>query len=209
MITQSNWIYYLLCAVAGYLLGHVQFAVIISRLKYKDDVRNHGSGNAGTTNMLRVFGLKSGLVTFIGDFLKGVAGVLIGRLIMGETGGYVMALFVILGHDFPVLLGFRGGKGVASSFGALWILHPWIGIIVTLSAAAALVIFKTISIVSMIGGTVYMVLALIFHGEVWLHNVVNILFWALIVVRHTDNIKRIIKGEEKKVSIGKRADKQA
>ena len=109
----NSWLLYLACAALGYLLGNVQFAVIISRLKYKDDVRNHGSGNAGSTNMLRVFGLSSGLITFLGDLLKGILGVLIGRWIAGEVGGYICALFVVLGHDFPVFLRFKGGKGVA------------------------------------------------------------------------------------------------
>lgn len=92
---------YLICLLLGYLLGNLQFAIVFSHLLYHDDVREHGSGNAGSTNMLRVFGLKSGLLTFIGDFLKGVAAVLIGRSLGGAIGSYCMALGAILGHDFP------------------------------------------------------------------------------------------------------------
>ncbi len=106
---------YTIIAIAAYLLGNVQFAIILSKWKYHDDVRKHGSGNAGSTNMLRVFGLKPGLLTFAGDFCKGVLAVLLGRLVAGERGSYVAALFVVLGHDFPVFLQFKGGKGVASN----------------------------------------------------------------------------------------------
>ena len=102
-------------AAAGYVLGNFQTAILISKRAFHDDVREHGSGNAGTTNMIRVFGMKPGIVTFIGDCAKAIAGVLLGRLIMGTLGGYIAGLFVIVGHCWPVFAGFRGGKGVASS----------------------------------------------------------------------------------------------
>jgi len=205
METGNNWLMLVLCALIGYLLGNVQFAVIISRLKYKDDIRNHGSGNAGSTNMLRVFGLKPGLVTFVGDFLKGVAGVLIGRLLFGETGGYVTALFVVIGHDFPAFLGFKGGKGVAATFGAVWIINPWYGLVITVVAAVTLLIFKTISIVSLAGASAGILTALVIDGGDLLRVIVIFILWALIVLRHLENIQRIVKGQESKLSIGKSA----
>lgn len=199
---------YILAAVAGYLLGNLQSAVIISRLKYKDDVRNHGSGNAGSTNMLRVFGLKSGAVTFVGDLLKGVLAVLAGRWIAGDTGAYIASFFVALGHCYPVFLQFRGGKGVASSLGVAWMLNPLFAAIMTVWAALMVLLTRTISIVSLTGITLYFLLTLIFS---WGNTVLIVfvgLLWLLIVLRHSDNIKRLLKGEESRLFEKKREKKE-
>ena len=197
----NSWLLYLACAALGYLLGNVQFAVIISRLKYKDDVRNHGSGNAGSTNMLRVFGLSSGLITFLGDLLKGILGVLIGRWIAGEVGGYVCALFVVLGHDFPVFLRFKGGKGVAASLGVIWMIRPLYGLAVTLAAVVLILLFQIISVASMAGSALFMLLALIFDWGNWALVALAFLLWALIMLRHWENILRLARGEENKFSL--------
>ncbi len=190
---------YVLSGILGYLIGNLQSAVIISRLKYKDDVRNHGSGNAGSTNMLRVFGLKSGAVTFAGDLLKGILAVLIGRWTAGEIGGYIAAFFVVLGHCFPVFLQFRGGKGVASTLGIAWMLNPLFGAIVTVWAALMIAVTRTISIVSLTGISLYFILALVFAWGNTAFLVTVALLWLLVVLRHADNIKRLLKGEESKV----------
>ncbi len=200
--------FYILAAVLGYLLGNLQSAVIISRLKYKDDVRNHGSGNAGSTNMLRVFGLKSGAVTFAGDLLKGILAVLVGRWIAGETGAYIASFFAVLGHCFPVFLQFRGGKGVASTLGIAWMLNPLFAAIMTVWAGLMVALTRTISIVSLTGITLYFLLTLVFS---WGNTVLIVavgLLWLLIVLRHADNIKRLIKGEESKVFEKKRDQKE-
>ncbi len=199
---------YLLAAVVAYLLGNLQSAVIISRLRYKDDVRNHGSGNAGSTNMLRVFGLKSGAVTFAGDLLKGVLAVLAGRWIAGETGGYIASFFVALGHCYPVFLQFRGGKGVASSLGVAWMLNPLFAAIMTVWAALMVAVTRTISIVSLTGITLYFLLTLVFDWGNWVLIVSIGLLWLLIVLRHGDNIKRLLKGEESKLFEKKREKKE-
>ncbi len=191
--------YYVLTAVLAYLLGNVQCAVILSKWKYHDDVRNHGSGNAGSTNMLRVFGLKPGLITFTGDFAKGVLAVLLGRLIAGERGAYIASLFVVLGHDFPVFLHFKGGKGVASTFGIAWALNPLYGALITVYAAGALWLSRTVAIVSMSGITLYMVMTLLFQWQNTELVVLFLLLWALILVRHIENIKRLLSGEESKL----------
>ena len=199
---------YILAAVVGYLLGNLQSAVIISRLKYKDDVRNHGSGNAGSTNMLRVFGLKSGAVTFAGDLLKGILAVLAGRWIAGETGAYIASFFVALGHCFPVFLQFRGGKGVASTLGIAWMLNPLFGAIMTAWALLMIALTRTISVASLTGITHYFLLTLVFA---WSNTILIVsigLLWLLIVLRHTDNIKRLLKGEESKLFEKKREKKE-
>ena len=101
---------YIESAALGYIIGNIQFAVIFSYLLHRDDVRHHGSGNAGSTNMLRVYGKKDGIITFAGDLLKGVAGVLIGRLLGGENCAYMGAMGVVLGHCYPAFFGFSCGK---------------------------------------------------------------------------------------------------
>ncbi len=190
---------YVLIAVLAYLLGNVQCAILLSKFKYHDDIRNHGSGNAGSTNMLRVFGLKPGLITFAGDFIKGVLAVVMGRLIAGETGAYVASLFVVLGHDFPVFMHFKGGKGVASTFGIAWMLNPLYAAVVTAYAAIMLYLTRTVAIVSLTGVIVYLILALLFQ----LHNtpfvVLVAILLVLVTVRHTENIKRIFTGKENKL----------
>lgn len=194
---------YIVCLILGYLLGNVQFAVILSRLLYHDDVRLHGSGNAGATNMLRVFGLKSGAMTFIGDFLKGVTGVLIGRSLGGELGAYAMALGTVLGHDFPAFFRFKGGKGVASSLGVIWLLNPIFGAIATVVGLGVAFYSKIIAVGSMSGATAFMLLALIFGPNMWM-RLLALGLWALIILRHAENIARLLKGEESKFSIGKK-----
>lgn len=193
------WLRYIVIALAAYLLGNVQFAIILSKWKYHDDVRKHGSGNAGSTNMLRVFGLKPGLLTFAGDFSKGVLAVLLGRLVGGELGAYVAALFVVLGHDFPVFLQFKGGKGVASTFGIAWALIPLFGMVLTVYAVLMIFLTRTIAIVSLSGVTLYLILAAIFYWQNTELLILIVLLVALVFIRHTDNIKRIIGGEESKL----------
>ena len=187
------------CALAGYLVGNIQTSVLVSRAYYKDDVRHHGSGNAGTTNMLRVFGLGSGAITFIGDFLKGILSVLIGRWIAGEYGGYLAGLGAVLGHNFPVLFGFKGGKGVATTFGIAWLLCPICAAIITPFTFGLIFWKKMVSLGSLVGMTMYLILVCIFHWGNWWMVCTCCILWILIVFRHTDNIKRLVKGEESKL----------
>ena len=190
---------YVLTAVLAYLLGNVQFAVILSKWVYHDDVRKHGSGNAGSTNMIRVFGLKPGLITFAGDFLKGVISVLLGRYIAGETGAYIAALFTVLGHDFPAFMQFKGGKGVASTFGVAWALNPVFAAVITAYAAVMLYATRTVSIVSLTGVLLYLILTLIFQPQNTGMILLVAVLLALMYIRHIENIRRILKGQESKL----------
>lgn len=194
---------YVICLILGYLLGNVQFAVILSRLLYHDDVRLHGSGNAGSTNMLRVFGLKSGVLTFIGDFLKGAAAVLIGRCLGGDKAAYAMALGTVLGHDFPAFFKFKGGKGVASSIGVICMLHPLIGILTSLAGVGIAFFTKVISVGSMSGATIFLLLTLLFGSDTW-QRILALLLWALVMLRHWENITRLLAGQEPKISAAKK-----
>ncbi len=185
------------CAAVGYLLGNFQTAVLVSKRYYHDDVRDHGSGNAGSTNMVRVFGYKPGLVTFAGDFLKAVAGVLLGRLICGTSGGYIGGFFVVIGHCWPAFAKFRGGKGVASSCGVAFMTFP-LGALVALSIGGLIaVLTKRVSLMSLIGILLFFVSVLLFRRTDLPLVILAALLFCVVYLRHIDNIKRLFKGEEK------------
>ncbi len=188
---------YIESAALGYIIGNIQFAVIFSYLLHRDDVRHHGSGNAGSTNMLRVYGKKDGIITFAGDLLKGVAGVLIGRLLGGENCAYMGAVGVILGHCYPVFFGFHGGKGVASSLGAVFALNPLYGGIVSIVAAIVAIATKTISAASLSGTAAYLIIALIWGTKG--NKLFAAALFILICIRHRENIARLIAGSEGRV----------
>lgn len=192
-------------AIAGYLIGNVQFAVIFSHMLHHDDVRHHGSGNAGSTNMLRVYGVRAGVMTFIGDFIKGAAAVLIGRALGGQDAAYCAALGVVTGHCWPVFFRFKGGKGVASSLGAAFLLNPIWGLIATVLGGTVAVVTRTISLASIIGYTVYLIIALIFGNTMW-EKIATMILFAIVVYRHRENIIRLIQGNESTVQI--RTDKE-
>lgn len=188
---------YIESVALGYIIGNIQFAVIFSYLLHRDDVRHHGSGNAGSTNMLRVYGKKDGIITFAGDLLKGVAGALIGRLLGGENCAYMGAMGVVLGHCYPVFFGFHGGKGVASSLGAVFALNPLYGGIVSIVAAIVAIATKTISAASLSGTAAYLIIALIWGTKG--NKLFAAALFILICIRHRENIARMIAGSEGRV----------
>ena len=188
---------YIESAALGYIIGNIQFAVIFSYLLHRDDVRHHGSGNAGSTNMLRVYGKLDGIITFAGDLLKGVAGVLIGKALGGESCAYVGAVGVLLGHCYPAFFGFHGGKGVASSLGAVFALNPLYGAAISVVAAIVAILTKTISAASLAGTTAYLVIALIWGTKA--NKLFAAVVFAVICIRHRENIARMIAGSEGRV----------
>lgn len=203
----------ILCAMAAisgiaYLLGSVNCAVVISRLFFRDDVRNHGSGNAGTTNMLRTFGYRAGLATFLGDVFKGVGAVLIARWLGPVFGldaahaGAAAAIAAVLGHMYPVYFHFQGGKGVATAFGALAALHPMILLVMFLIGMPLILITGYVSVGSMTGATLYPFLMLgvmLWRGRIdELALLLAILLAGIILVNHKENMKRLREGTENK-----------
>lgn len=189
----------LACLLAGYFLGNIQTAIIVSRAYYHDDVRNHGSGNAGSTNMVRVYGYKPGAITFIGDSLKAIVSVLIGQLVCGTIGGYIAGLFVVIGHCWPVLDGFRGGKGAASSC-ALAILTFPLGAGIALAIGGVILAFnKRVSLMSLTSILLFFIVTLILRTNDVPLVVLTGLLTVIIYVRHIDNIKRLLHGEEQRL----------
>ena len=189
----------LVCVLAGYLLGNLQTAIIVSRAYFHDDVRKHGSGNAGSTNMVRVFGYGPGAITFAGDFLKAFLGILAGQLVCGTIGGHVAGLFVVVGHCWPIFAGFRGGKGVASSYSvAIW-TFPLGALIALAVGGAILLVNKKMSIMSLVAILLFLIATLIFRlGDLPLVILAGLLA-VIVYVRHIDNIQRLIHHEEQRL----------
>lgn len=189
----------LLSAVTGYLIGNIQTAIIISQAYFHDDIRNHGSGNAGSTNMVRVFGVAPGAFTFAGDFLKAAVGVLLGRLLMGQLGGYIAGFMVVFGHCYPVFAKFRGGKGVASACGFAFLTNPLGAVCVLAVGVLVFLASKRVSLVSLTGILLFFISVLVLKNSDTALVIVTALILILIYVRHTDNIKRLIHGKEPKL----------
>lgn len=189
----------LVCVLAGYLLGNLQTAIIVSHAYYHDDVRKYGSGNAGSTNMVRVFGYGPGAITFAGDFLKAFLGVLAGQLICGTIGGYIAGLFVVVGHCWPVFAGFRGGKGVASSYSvAIW-TFPLGALLALAVGGAVLAVNKKMSIMSLAAILLFFVATLVFRLSDLPLVILAALLAAIVYIRHIENIQRLIHHEEQRL----------
>jgi len=198
----------LVAAVASYLVGAIPFALIVGRVFFDTDVRVHGSGNLGATNVMRVLGWKTGLVVFILDMAKGTASVIFASILYPGVAGqglqdwlYVSAaVSAVLGHSFSPYIGFRGGKGVATAAGALLFVTPlaWVGaFIVFLSTVAA---FKMVSLGSIVSAGVYPLLCLAIYMD--RPPVIALAFIAagIVIFRHRTNFSRILKGEESKIA---------
>ena len=192
---------YLACAVIAYLLGSISFGILLTRNTGKD-IRREGSGNTGATNALRVFGMRTGLLTFICDILKAVAAVLIGKAIAGEYGGMLAGLCVIIGHNWPVFFGFKGGKGISCSCAVLVLNFPLPGAIAIVLCLIVIALTRYISLGSMVMLTSYAIL-LCFMKSFWPYGVWAIVLAILAIARHHGNIRRLLNGTENKLSFHK------
>lgn len=199
-------------AVAAYLIGSVNSSILISRIVSGKDIRESGSGNAGATNMLRTMGKKYAVITLIIDILKGVIAVLLARLAAGHGAPawvtYAAGVCVVLGHNFPVFFGFKGGKGVATSLGVVLLLDWKIGIIVLAAALAIMAISKYVSLGSIMAAVIFAVLETVMmavHNEFNVVQLVCVLILAgLLIARHHANIGRLIHGTENKLGSKKK-----
>ena len=190
----------LLTLVIGYLLGSISSGVLLSKLVMKDDIRAHGSGNAGTTNMLRVHGRGMALMTFAGDMLKGIIAVIIGALLVGGTTGKLVGVFgAVLGHNFPLYFGFKGGKGIATSFGSLLFVFPveaLLAFTVFLILVAVTHYVSVGSIAAAIALPAFVLLTTPFNAVIWSCMV---FLGAMVVWRHHQNISRLLQHKENKL----------
>lgn len=202
-----------ICLIIGYAIGCVQTAFIVGKLTAKIDIRNYGSGNAGTTNVTRVIGAKAGLIVFISDVLKGIIAYVLCSLIFNGTGtftngtsyipGMYAALGVILGHDFPFYLKFKGGKGIASTLGIILCINLKLAVITYVIGFIVVVITKYISASSLSMTLTTFVLMLIFKFPIEA-SILMLILTSISYYQHIPNIKRLLKGEENKFSIKKK-----
>ncbi|NLJ39997.1 MAG: glycerol-3-phosphate 1-O-acyltransferase PlsY [Clostridiales bacterium] len=192
---------YVVIILIGYFLGNISSSYLVGKLGRNIDVRRHGSGNLGATNVYRVMGLKAGAIVFIGDMLKGLFAALIGLLLLrGDgMGALIGGMAAVLGHNWPILLNFRGGKGVASSFGAILVLFPGVALIVFAIWGILIALTGYVSLASVIAASLVPILAIVF-GYKMKYVIGAIIFAALIIFRHRDNISRLLKGKESKIS---------
>lgn len=207
----------LLCIVIGYVFGMIQTGYFYGKMR-KIDIREHGSGNAGTTNTLRTLGWKAGAITFLGDCLKCVAAVVIARAIFygSEIPGILLGLYAgfgaVLGHNYPFYLKFKGGKGIACMAGVIITLHP-------VFVAISLVVFASVVLITRYVSVGSLVLMVVFVAQVVVYGQMggfglsgmnlyefyglSIFLAVLAFIRHRKNIVRLLQGTENKFGVKK------
>lgn len=191
-----SMLHIMLCAVIGYFMGCFSTGIILGDMA-KIDIRKYGSKSTGTTNVIRVMGFKMGLMTFIGDFIKAVIAVLLGMMIGGRDGGLIAGLFSVIGHNWPVFYGFKGGKGIACSTAVLLLNVPLEGAISAAIAISVIYLSRYVSLGS---------LSLLFSAAVilpftrgrWPVGAWALLLFIFAVYRHRTNIQRLMRGTESK-----------
>ncbi|MBQ3408355.1 MAG: glycerol-3-phosphate 1-O-acyltransferase PlsY [Clostridia bacterium] len=200
---------YILMAIIAYAIGSVNFSVIFSKKFAGFDVREKGSGNAGSTNMLRSVGKGPALLTLICDILKGIVTILlaigIGKIateVKPEILVQIAGIFVVIGHTFPVYFGFRGGKGVATSLGILLLVNWQIGLICLVFALAIMILTRMVSLGSVLTAVLFPILT-IFITENYIikgnYIIFGIIMALIVIFNHRSNIKRIYNGEEHRI----------
>ena len=194
---------YLIIIITAYLLGNISTSYIVAKRLAGVDIRTQGSGNAGSTNVLRTLGKKAGALTFIGDVLKGLIAVLIARFIAyganldDTTCAYLAVVAVVLGHNYPVFLGFKGGKGVATSLGSMLGMNPLVALSCLGFFIIIVAITKYVSLGSILGIGLSPVIMMINHNT---KGVLVTLFLTIsVVITHKENIKRLLNGTERKL----------
>ena len=202
---------YITVIIAAYVIGSINFAVIISRKIAGFDVREKGSKNAGTTNILRTVGKKAAIITLLCDILKGVVAVLIAILVKYiwkdinvQTLKYLAGIAVIIGHTYPIFFEFRGGKGVATSIGVLLMLNWKIGLICLIFGLIVIAITKMVSLGSMTGAVLFPIISIFMQENIKFIQVILCFFiTAIVIFNHRTNIKRLKEGKENKLSFKK------
>ncbi len=213
----NELLFTVIAALLSYLLGSLDFAIIVSRLLKKEDVRSKGSGNAGMTNVLRVYGVFPAVLTAAGDFGKTILAVFLSRRLFGAFVpdgsfdiAYVSALFAMLGHLFPVYFGFKGGKGSIISIGVTLAIHPLLCLILIAVFVPIAFITRIVSIAS-IAGAIFMpfitlAFCLIRHEPALLPTATMTICGILVIWRHRENIMRLKSKEEKPLYLNKKKE---
>ncbi len=210
---------YIIIAIIAYLIGSINFSILISKKKAGYDIRQKGSGNAGTTNMLRNLGKKYAAITLICDVLKGVVAIgiaIIAGNILGDTNKALLVqiagVAVVIGHTFPIFFGFKGGKGVATSLGILLMTNWQLGLICLVFALVLMALTRVVSMGSIAAAILYPVLTLFVGGGHYIvessglgngYFIYSVILAIIVIFNHRENIKRILSGTENKISFNK------
>ncbi len=210
---------YIIMAMIAYCIGSVNFSVIISKKIAGFDVREKGSGNAGTTNMLRSVGKKAAAITLLCDIAKGIVAIAISMIIgniMEETNQELLlqiaGIAVVIGHTFPIFFGFKGGKGVATSIGILLMSNWKIGLICLIFALVLMILTRMVSVGSCAAAILFPVLTLFINDSYTIltegkngntYFIYSVLLAVIVLYNHRSNIKRLLNGTENKLSFKK------
>ena len=195
---------YIIVAVLAYLLGSISFGMIVAKLAGGPNLREVGSKNTGATNVLRVMGLKIGLIVFVLDILKALIACIIGRVWLGLNGAMLAGLAVVIGHNWPCFFQFKGGKGVASTLAVMLLTFPIPAIICYVVAIVLIATTKYVSLGSITLAALFAILVIATNWANWLVILWVLIIAGLLIWRHHANIGRLLKGTENKLGSKKK-----
>ncbi|MBR3504388.1 MAG: glycerol-3-phosphate 1-O-acyltransferase PlsY [Clostridia bacterium] len=198
-----KYLLWILIAVAAYFLGNFSTGIVVGKAFGNIDIRKTGSGNAGTTNIMRTLGWLPSVLTLVGDALKAFIAVKLGKWIGGEMGGYIAGIAVILGHNWPVLFEFKGGKGMASSLGVIFANEPWLALALLVMQIVIVGFTRYMSVASICTAVAYPIIVALCHPGDTGYIVFAVLMGALAVFCHRANIRRLLKHEENRLDFEK------
>lgn len=193
---------FILVAVVGYLLGSLNTSLLVGKM-YGVDVRQHGSGNAGATNTLRTLGKKAAILVGIGDVLKGVVACIVGNFVLGDTGLMLGGLMAVIGHNWPIYFGFKGGKGIFTSFAVVFMMDWKIGLMLTGVFLVVFLFTHYVSLSSIVVFILFPLFAFVLGRTLETVGFATVL-GILAVYRHRANIQRLLNGTESKIGSKKK-----
>lgn len=198
--------YNVIIFIVAYLLGSINTSIIVSKVMIGDDIRHHGSGNAGATNTLRTVGKKGAALVVLGDVLKSVIAILVAKMLTNNsaTAVYIAGIGAVLGHNFPLYFKFKGGKGIIVSMVVILFADPILGLITAVAAILIIAISKYVSLGSISGAVLFVILALIFRHSNTDFVVFSFMLAILAIYMHKANITRLISGQENKLNFSKK-----
>lgn len=204
MFVPTGIIMIIAIAAIAYVIGSIPFSFIFSKKIKGEDIRSKGSGNVGTTNMLRSYGWGLGILTLVADLLKGVLAALVGLWLGGSLGLYVGAVFAVVGHNYSCFLKLKGGKGIATTTGVLLMIQPIPTVIIFAGAVLIVVLTRIMSIGSIVGLIASAVVAVFISNGDMYHVAAVVIIAVLALIGHRENISRLAHGTERKLSISKK-----
>src|SRR5699024_4644486 len=188
---------YIIFIILAYILGSIPSALVVGKIRFNIDIREHGSGNLGATNAFRVLGVKAGIIVTVADILKGTLATVLPLLFNVDVYQLLIGIFAVIGHTYPIFAKFKGGKAVATSAGIILGMYPLLFVIMISTFLIMLYFSKYVSLSSMVTGLVTIVVS-IFYQDIGLIIVISLLT-LFVIYRHRENIKRIKNGTDHKI----------